>query len=121
MSVYRIEGTDEVPEVEIDLDRKVFRMNGFSSPENVIEVYSEILNWVDKFGEDINLCEFDFLYINTISKKMIFEILERIAERYKNGQDINVKWYYDINDIDMKELGEEFSEFTEISFDFIAK
>lgn len=29
MSVYRIEGTDEVPEVEIDLDRKIFRMNGF--------------------------------------------------------------------------------------------
>lgn len=52
---------------------------------------------------------------------MIFEILERIAGNYRNGQEINIKWYYDINDIDMKELGEEFSEFTEISFDFIAK
>jgi len=63
---------------------------------------------------------FKLSYLNTTSSKRIHEILKILYKIYIAGNEVLIHWYYDKNDSDMFEIGEEYADFTKTPFKLIA-
>ena len=133
MNALTIEPTEFSPEVLLDPDKNKFVISGESRPENAGKFYQQILKWLDdyyslrywkdtQFGGDdaAAVFEFRFEYFNSTSAKFLLDILKKIKKYREDNVNVNVKWYYDEPDIDMKDSGEEFSKMTGMPFELIS-
>jgi hypothetical protein len=95
---------------------------GESYPENAIVFYAPIIDWVkNKISEqkEIKLI-FKLNYFNTTSSKIIIDIFWLLDEYEKNNKNsVNIEWYHEEENIDIKESGEDFA--SDLSFNFEIK
>ncbi len=123
VETFKIEGTQDIPEVILDESSGRIEFSGRSLPEDVEEVYDPILEWIDKYIEkpkpQTHLI-FRFDYFNTASSKKILDIIDKMKIVIANGNDLKIDWYYVDNDEDMLDAGESFSDFVEVPFNFIS-
>jgi hypothetical protein len=129
-----LEETENKPRVLFDPDNKVFELEGNSTPEDIKGFYNPILSTINEYFEkkieSFELEEFKhqpfqykfmLYYFNSSTAKIISDILIT-CEKYKSkGINIEIYWYYDENDEEMKETGEEFEEMVTIPFHFKSK
>jgi SiaC family regulatory phosphoprotein len=123
MEALRIELTDETPLVILDPKNNVFEFSGKSLPEDVITFYKPVLTWLDTYGQSPNaktLVDFKMIYFNTASSKMILDILFKLEELNNSGTSVSVRWFFQQEDDDMKEAGEEYGDLVEIPFELQA-
>lgn len=122
MEKVHIKGTEVIPEIFLDVNQNKFRISGHSRPENVEELYQKIIDWVndneDKITQPLN-CEFDFIYFNTPSQKMIYNVMNRLNDLFKDGKEVTISWIYNELDDDMYEMGEQFAEILDVPFEFL--
>lgn len=112
-----IEKTTKTPQVIFDPANGIYEISGRSLPENVVKTYEPVLKWVDKnLGKLKNSVVFDFKvdYLNSASAKMISLILSKLEEYYKSGINIEVKWFYNIDDDDIQSEGEVYAKMKKI-------
>jgi hypothetical protein len=64
---------------------------------------------------------FDFEYFNSSSAKYILDLCKQIASVRSKGKDIEVKWHYETDDMDMLEVGREMARMSKLPFEFIKK
>jgi len=120
MEKISIEGTEDTPQINIDLEAGVFSISGRSLPEDVTTFYEPVVKWLDAYNSKSPIeCAIKLEYFNTASSKIILDILMKLEELAEASNHISIKWYYDKNDEDMFEAGEEFSELVEIPFELI--
>lgn len=62
---------------------------------------------------------FAFEYFNTSSSKCLFDILKRLAQFEQSGMSICVNWFYEEDDEDMRETGEDYEDVLGLSFNYI--
>lgn len=114
-------GSHDTPEVLFDGQKGMLFMGGSSLPENVLEVFNPILQWVNEYKSQVQnttRVEFNFEYLNTSSTKMVSKLIESLQELEQKGN-IQITWYYSSGDRDMKELGTDLLEETSCSFRII--
>ena len=114
--------TDDTPEVHLDAGAGKFEFSGKSLPEDVTTFYQPIFDWMDSYFEspnDESIFVFKMTYFNTASSKVILDVLMKLEEAVEDGKDVKVKWYFEEDDEDMEEAGEEYSEIVEVPFEFI--
>ena len=116
-----IKGDKNKPEVKLD-EFGVVNINGRSFPSNADDFYKPILHWLEIYGE--NPCpstnvSINVDYINTTSQKYFLDIFRKFKYIKENGNTVNIYWFYDEGDTDMIEVGEVYSELTDIKFIFI--
>ncbi|MEQ8904250.1 DUF1987 domain-containing protein [Ekhidna sp.] len=120
MEPIKIHPTRITPAVILDPSRGIFRMYGRSSPENSVQFYEPIL---DALSNKMNVPRVDVRikmeYFNTSSSKCIYDILKEIKILEKKGKEVMVRWYYDEDDEDMLEAGEDYSDLLDLPFRFI--
>jgi hypothetical protein len=100
----------------------VFEISGRSLPEDVISFYQPVIDWLEEYKEDpLDFTEFVFKYIyfNTATSKLVQDILIKLEEVHEAGNKVQVVWFYEQDDEDMLDLGEEFSENVDIPFEII--
>jgi hypothetical protein len=111
-----------VPDVDFNPETGIMRLVGRSTPENAEDFYGPLVKWLLEYSEnacDLTEFHFRFEYFNTTSSKSVLQIL-RIMERiYKEGHNINILWYYETDDDDMMECGEDFQSIVRIPFEFV--
>jgi len=123
MEVIKIQGTDDTPSVIFDAQNKIFQISGRSMPEDVTAFYDPLLEWLDEFAEEVNekvVFEFKLEYFNTASSKLLLDILLKLEEMYEDGKEILVKWYYNEDDEDMEEAGEEYADIVEVPIELVS-
>lgn len=123
MEQLRIEGSSDIPEILLDYDKGRLEFSGRSLPEDVQEVYNPVLEWISRYIEHPQKqthVVFKFDYFNTASSKKILDLLERIKEVHKNGNELKIDWYYMDSDEDMEDAGQSFSDFIEFPFNYIS-
>lgn len=105
-----IEKTKNTPKIIIH--EQTLEIEGESSPENSIEFYKPVFDWLNeniKNKKEINV-KFFFDYFNTSTSKCLIDILDIINNYYKNDGKVNFVWQYHDYDEDMLETIKEFLE-----------
>jgi len=123
MVAINITGTHQIPEIILDKTNNKFELSGPSLPEDAIEFYKPILEWIDAYIENPNErteVTFKIDYYNTASSKMIFEIIKKFDMLYGLKQDVLINWHYPDDDEDMQEAGEDFSSIVSVPFELIS-
>jgi hypothetical protein len=117
-----IAGTLKTPSVKTDSNLGLLEISGRSNPENTIEVFKPIVNWVEEYvqnpGEKTTIV-IQLEHFNTSSSKSLIGILKRLETLKKEGQEISINWLYDADDEDILEAGENFESVIEIPFNMI--
>lgn len=106
MEVISIEGTSKTPSVHIDLSKGILKIIGRSMPEDATQFYNPVIDWFRRYSKNPNpelTLDVHLEYFNTSSSKNLLEIFKVVTEA---GNPIN--WYYDVDDEDMQEAGEDF-------------
>ena len=81
MSNLIIQGTEAIPTVKFYEDKGELKIEGSSLPENVLEVYEPILDWLRNYSnapKKKTIVEFFFDYLNTASSLCNALNLEKI-------------------------------------------
>ena len=110
------------PLIYFDTVRGLLELRGKSSPENAIQFYSALFNELDKFGAQSKqnlVANFKLEYFNTSSSKCIFDILKKVNQVKLNGRRIAINWYYEEDDDDMLEAGEDYADLLGTEFNYI--
>ena len=124
MNTIKFRGSDDTPNVTLDIENNIFEISGRSMPEDVASFYQPILDWIDNELKPHNgkiVFVFKMNYFNTASSKLLLDILIRLEEMIAEGKDVVVHWYYDEDDEDMMEAGEEYAEIVEVPFEVKSK
>ncbi len=124
MKPLKIESTHKTPKVYLDPEEGVFEISGRSIPEDSVGFYKPILEWLDEYGKNPNEkteFKFELEYFNTSSSKNILELLKRLEEIYEKGHDVKVIWYYDEDDEDMEETGEDYQALLKVPVELIMR
>lgn len=117
-----IEPSRVTPLINFDPDEGILEMRGRSSPENAIQFYQKIIQNLDLYAVSDQgdfTANFAFEYFNTSSSKCLFDVFKRLVRIKDSGKDLVVNWFYEEDDEDMMEAGEDYSDLLDLEFNFI--
>ena len=123
MKSFYLERTPKTPKISFDISKGFFEISGRSIPENSIEFYKPVLEWLDDYAASPTKRETTFdvklEYFNTSSSKCLVEIFRKLERLKREGVDVSIKWYYEEEDEDMQESGEDFREIIKLPISMI--
>lgn len=122
MGNFQIEATAKTPYISFNPSEGTFEIRGRSIPENSIEFYNPLLNYLDELRSEAAgqvQVELNLEYFNTSSSKCLVEIFRRLERLSADGSDVVINWYYDAEDEDMMESGADFSAIIKIPIKMI--
>ncbi|MGC8822968.1 MAG: DUF1987 domain-containing protein [Bacteroidales bacterium] len=117
-----IEGTAKTPTVNFNASEGLIEIKGRSIPENSIEFYKPLVDWLDEYAKSpaphttVNI---QLEYFNTSSSKCILDVFKKLEAIYKNKNDVKINWYYEEDDEDMLEAGEDYESIIRVPFNMI--
>ncbi len=120
MKILKIDATDDSPSIYLDAENLIFQIRGVSIPENANATFRPVIEWIDKYGKDIDTlkCEFYFQYLSSSSHTIMFYIFRKLEDLYKKGKKISILWCYEKPDEDMLKMGINFSSILDVPFEF---
>jgi len=113
------EGSAKTPVVEFSSNGELL-LKGRSIPENSIEFYKPLIEWLESYSESPNsttVLSVQLEYFNTSSSKCILDVFKKLESI--SGSEITVKWYYEEDDEDMLEAGEDYEAIIDLPFEMI--
>ena len=117
-----IEPTRVTPQISFDPDQSLLEIKGRSSPENSIMFYKTVLDLIDEYieseGEEFT-ANFAFEYFNTSSSKCLFDIFRKLTQLEEAGKSLIINWFYEEDDEDMMEAGEDYADLLDLDLNFI--
>lgn len=123
MENFQIEGENYIPTVNFNAEIGVLEISGESYHEYTIEFFQPIFEWLNTYLEQEGrtlVFNFRMTYFNTSSSRRFLEIFDLLEDysKSKNGN-VTVNWYYEKDDVDMLESGEEYAEDVDLSFNLL--
>lgn len=123
MEPITIEGTPKTPTVKFDADKGVVEIKGRSIPENSIEFYKPLVEWLDEYAKkpkDETTVNVQLEYFNTSSSKCILDVFKKLESIHKAQQnEVLINWYYEEDDEDMLEAGEDYESIIRVPFKMV--
>ncbi len=118
MNVLHLEGSAKTPAV--NFSDGALEISGKSIPENSIEFYQPLYNWLDQYGQQpgkSTTLTVRLEYFNTSSSKCLLDVFRKLEAIQKSGKGtVNVIWMYEEEDEDMMEAGEDYREIVGLPF-----
>lgn len=122
MEIISIEGTPKTPTITFDTGKGFLEIKGRSIPENSIEFYKPVVDWLEKYmlkpqaATDVKI---QLEYFNTSSSKCILDVFKKLEAISKAGSEVVINWYYEEDDEDMLEAGEDYQAIINVPFKMI--
>ena len=119
MEDIRIQGTPKTPTVNFISSEGLLEIKGRSIPENSIEFYKPLIDWIESYAQqpnDASNVNIQLEYFNTSSSKCILDLFKKLEAINKT---ITINWYYEEDDEDMLEAGEDYEAIINIPFKMI--
>lgn len=117
-----VEGTQKTPTVNFDATKGIIEIKGRSIPENSIEFYKPLVDWLENYAHNTRestVVNIQLEYFNTSSSKCILDVFKKLEAIYKNKHQVNINWYYEEDDEDMLEAGEDYESIIHVPFNMI--
>ncbi len=119
MEPIAIEGTPKTPTVSFNPTAGMIEIKGRSIPENSIEFYKPLIDWLEQYlSGPAKLTEVNIQleYFNTSSSKCILDVFKKLEAIYKSGNEVVINWFYEEDDEDMLEAGEDYQSIIKVPF-----
>ena len=123
MDNFFIEGSKQTPEIKFDGESGILEIMGRSIPENTFDFFNPVLLWLEEYGKapaSKTIVKVNLEYFNTSSSKYILEIFKRVKVVLDAGNDVIVEWYYEEDDEEMMETGEDYEDVSGLPFTLIS-
>ena len=129
MKIIDVKKTDKTPEVVLDTEKQVFHIKGKCLPENIRSFSEGVLKDFEKYlqslpaGDAIHPAfriHFRLGYFNSAAAKFIADVLTISGQYIQKGCNIRNYWYFEEDDHDMLEAGEEIAQMVNVPMEFIA-
>jgi hypothetical protein len=118
-----IQGSAKTPSIEFEPTTGTLEIKGRSIPENAIDFFKPLIDWLDEYAKDPNdltQANIQLEYFNTSSSKCILDIFKKLEIINKmDGKEVVINWYYEEDDEDMLEAGEDYQSILKIPFKMI--
>ena len=117
-----IEGSPKTPSIKFDVDLGLLEIKGRSIPENSIEFYKPLVDWLDEYaGSPLKLTKVNVQleYFNTSSSKCILDVFKKLEAIHNAKNEVIINWYYEEDDEDMLEAGEDYESIIRVPFKMI--
>ena len=117
-----IEGTAKTPTVNFNASSGVLELKGRSIPENSIEFYKPLIDWIESYAQtpnDATNVNIQLEYFNTSSSKCILDVFKKLEKINSDGSEVVINWHYEEDDEDMLEAGEDYQAIINIPFKMI--
>lgn len=113
MKKIHIHKTNKTPEINFSAAEGKLLIEGRSIPENSIEFYQPLFDWLDEFVEqptgDLDV-DVKLEYFNTSSSKCLVEVFRKLEQIPADKHKIRVNWYFEEDDEDMEDSGRDFKD-----------
>ncbi len=122
MEALLIEGTQKTPTVQFEPGKGVLEIKGRSIPENSIEFYKPLVDWLEEYSSspsEKTVVNVHLEYFNTSSSKCILDVFKKLETLHKSNNDVQINWYYEEDDEDMLEAGEDYESIIRVPFKMI--
>ncbi len=128
MKILRIESSKFTPGIILDPQSNVLEFYGFSLPENALEFYQPVLDWLNEYKKEIlsltsypeiNVI-FKYTYFNSATLRKLIEIFSIFSELYQKGVPVVISWQFDSEDPAMADSGREIGELAKVPVNLIA-
>ncbi len=122
MDNFVLEGSAKTPSVDFNADKGVLELRGRSIPENSIEFYKPLNEWIENYGKSPQgetVVDVRLEYFNTSSSKCILDLFKQLENLNGSGTNIKVNWYFEEDDEDMEEAGEDYQAIINLPFNMI--
>ncbi|RLD75090.1 MAG: nuclear pore complex subunit [Bacteroidetes bacterium] len=124
METLSLQGSPKTPTIEMNAESGVIEIKGRSIPENSIDFYRPVVEWLDSYAEtaaEVTEVNIQLEYFNTSSSKCILDVFKKLENVFKNNGEkgVTINWYYEEDDEDMLEAGEDYQSILKIPFKMI--
>lgn len=110
------------PEVNFDASTGVCEIMGESYMEEAYKFYTPILNWLKNYAlKDGNpvVLNVKLTYFNTNSSRLLLDLLDILKKSLDAGNQVEINWYYESDDPDVKEEVEDFEIETGLTINMV--
>lgn len=117
-----VPATPKTPAVNMDFEKGVFEIRGRSIPENSVEFYRPIVESLEKYSKgpkEETTLHIQLEYFNTSSSKCVLDVFKKLESIHKSGNKLTINWYYEQDDEDMMEAGEDYQAIINVPFQMI--
>ncbi len=119
-----IEGEKKTPYISFDPENRQLHFEGRSIPEDTVRFYEPIMKWIEKYIESDERTETTDLhinleYFNTSTSRYLFGIFKLLEPYHTKGNPIMIHWYYEKDDFEMLESGEDYASILKIPFKMV--
>lgn len=118
-----IEPEDILPGIRLDKDAGKLNIYGKSCPANAHEFFKPVFEWIDEYIDkpnDSTVLELYLSYFNTVSAKVLLNIMTKMQELAQSGKSVVIKWMFNANDEILFDAGLDFEKIVDVDFEFIA-
>lgn len=116
-----IEKTIKTPNIQFDYEKGELLIEGISIPENTLEFYKEVLDWVSAY-QSAPQTETKLIlkleYFNTSTSVVLLNIFKLFGQI--QNSDLKILWYYEEDDVEMEEVGEDYQNIVKVPFELIS-
>lgn len=122
MENLNLEGSAKTPTVNFDSVKGTLELKGRSIPENSIEFYKPLNDWIDSYSlspKERTTVDVKLEYFNTSSSKCILDLFKQLEKLNEKNTQVSVNWYFEEDDEDMAEAGEDYQAIINLPFEMI--
>jgi SiaC family regulatory phosphoprotein len=117
-----IEGSPKTPTIEFKPSDGHLLVRGRSIPENSIEFYRPLLEILEAYNgnsQPTTKIDIQLEYFNTSSSKCILDVFKKLEAINSGSSEVTINWFYEEDDEDMLEAGEDYQAIINIPFKMI--
>tara|TARA_B100000809_G_scaffold259966_1_gene305998 strand:+ start:1122 stop:1505 length:384 start_codon:yes stop_codon:yes gene_type:complete len=122
MADLKLEGSPKTPTIEFNSGSGNLLIKGRSIPENSIEFYKSLIEALEDYNnspQSNTKVDIQLEYFNTSSSKCILDVFKRLEKINAGDSEVVINWYYEEDDEDMLEAGEDYQAIIDIPFKMI--
>jgi hypothetical protein len=119
----KIESTIKTPEITFLAKEGRLTLSGRSIPENSIDFFKPLNDWLNQYFVKPNpstRIEVKLEYFNTSTSKSMLDMFKFMEGHNGLLTSIEIDWYYENDDEDMLEAGEDYQAILNIPFNLVS-
>jgi hypothetical protein len=123
MTPLLIDATETTPSVLFDNNKGIMDIKGNSYDEDSTEFFRRLIGWLQDYRLSPNqsiILNLQLKYLNSSSRYNLYETLKLFKAIKDQGIHLTVNWFYEKEDADIREAGEEFSDLINFPFNIRA-